>query len=330
MSIGSFLLVLTALVCHDLPGPPPPHRDVSDNLGLTKLLRPLDFSYTGGRYNDQLFRYRLHIPSDRSNSQNNYPLIIWLHGNGESGNDNRSQLRWLELVFDTPHDPGKYEFFLLAMQCPADNNEWSSQHTLASSSRTDSHDEPITIARSLFDRIVATYPVDKDRIYLAGVSSGGTGCWEMAMRYPNIFAAVAPLGSRGGDNDRAQLLVNVPIWSFNSDGDPIDNRLAAEATVRQLSRLGGVCAQTPIPNITHDCWTAAFREYHLLDWMLAQRRGIVSSWPPGNVPLMIQVTRSAFWGQWAIGGIIGGIVSVAVFLEFRRRRRALSTNLQVR
>ena len=74
----------------------------------------------------------------------------------------------------------------------------------------------LTVVAEILRKTIGDYSVDQDRVYLAGVSSGGNGCWEIAMRHPDLFAAVVPMGSGGGDLSRAANLVNIPIWAFHS------------------------------------------------------------------------------------------------------------------
>jgi predicted peptidase len=223
------------------------------------------YEYSGRGCQNRVFRYRLFI-SDVSPPKKGLPLIVWLHGKGEAGNDNLAQLRYLyQLLFRISRNEQKYPFFLLAVQCPADNPVWT---TSAQNS-----DDMINVVLAIVDKTTADYPIDLERITLAGLSSGGNGCWEMAVRHPDRFAGVAPISSSGGDPSRISRLVGVPVWAFNNVDDrstPIDS---VRASVRALQAAGGQAHLTEYQASGHDAWSAAFRRDDVLDWLLAQRRG---------------------------------------------------------
>lgn len=282
------------------------------------LLQPREYSYSGGRYSNQTFKYRLFVPREIPPGQT-CPLIVWFHGYGEGGDDNVAQLRWLELIFTEPQEPERYHFFLFAMQCPNGNREWFQQYASTAASSSDSGDESITIARNIVNDLSIKFPIDKNRIYLAGVSSGASGCWEMAMRNPELFAAILPIASSGGDVKRVGRLIRVPVWSFTSMSDPLQQRQAAQKLVHELAARGGVCEHTEIDNITHDCWTAAFEEYDVLDWLLAQKRGDQVQRMPGSIPLVSRLKKSGLWWKSLIGLGTVLMVGIAVYLEIRRR-----------
>src|SRR6187431_2128981 len=89
------------------------------------LYKPLEFRYTGGGYLDEVFLYRLHSP-DTTGPTDKKPLIVWLNGHGEAGRDNILQLRYLsQLMFRPPHVRSRFPFFLLAVQSPPENPDWT-------------------------------------------------------------------------------------------------------------------------------------------------------------------------------------------------------------
>jgi poly(3-hydroxybutyrate) depolymerase len=162
------------------------------------LFTPLEYRYSGGGYEERLFKYRLYVPDATTERM---PLVVWLHGVGEAGHDNVNQLRWLErLVFRRSWKERDYPFFLLAVQCPLDNSAWT-----RNGARAAGDDDMIDVARAVMEETLRSYPIDPERVYLAGISSGGSGCWEFAARYPEYFAAVAPMASGGGDRSRVEL-----------------------------------------------------------------------------------------------------------------------------
>jgi predicted peptidase len=265
----------------------------------------------------RIYQYRLFIPEGVQHASNDssdksgkcWPLLVWLHGFGERGNDNTSHLKWLQLIFDATNDSPP--MFILAVQYPSEHDGWFSS--------VDSLDG-LSITNHILEEVLQRYLVDPDRIYLSGVSAGGSACWEFACRHPERFAAVAPLASSGGDPSRAATLSNVAIWAFHSCNDKKPTPESARNMVEAIQRTGGIAALTETPsNLTyaHDCWTTAFRDYDLVDWLLSQRRGAsINWWPPG-------LRRWAWWQIPAWSAVIAVIV-VAWIAEKLRRSRSKS------
>ncbi len=287
------------------------------NAEFVALFTPLEYRYTGGEYQDELFRYRLFVPETRGPDER-MPLIVWLHGRGEAGTDNIDHVRWLDhLVFTPPWDCRDYPFFLLAVQCPLDNQVWI---------RTDGAqaDDMINVVRSILDKTLQEYPIDRERVYLAGISSGGLGCWDFATRFPQYFAAVAPMGSGGADTNSIGALVDIPVCVFHCTRDaktPIDS---VRKTVEALRAAGGNVHLTEVDAASHDCWNPAFDDYHLLDWLLSQRRGEPSP-APGSVPLATRLKDFASSWQWWQAllqlGIPAAVIAVVWKAARERRRR---------
>ena len=112
-------------------------------------------------------------------------------------------------------------------------------------------------------------------MYLTGLSSGGNGCWEMAMCWPQLFAAVAPLASGGGDRSRAATLTNIPIWVFHNHNDTSIPPDGDRETVAVVKAAGGNMIQLTLTGgpQNHDSWTEAFRIHGLMAWILETAGG---------------------------------------------------------
>jgi len=287
---------------------------------FVSLFTPCEYSSNSGSHQGEVFRYRLFEPLGAS-CEKKYPLILWLHGHGEAGDDNVLHLRWLDhLVICPPWQRERYPFFLLAVQCPLENALWTRPNSPAGD------DDMIEIAKDILKQTLDAYYVDRDRVYLVGLSSGGEGCWELAKRYPDYFAAVAPLASAGGDRSHVSRLINIPVWAFNSirdNGAPIGN---VRRTVEALRSVGGKVHLTEYDSHEHDCWTAAFGSYYLLDWMLAQRRGHALSAPtPGTVSLRARLhALQSNWQWWQLLVQVGipAILVIVVWRVIKQRRVA--------
>jgi dienelactone hydrolase len=270
------------------------------------------FPFSRGRLQDRQFRYRLFRPQrDPGLPDARYPLLVWASGYGEMGDDNFAQLRHLQFVFTDPESGRKKPFYCLVLQSPADLKQWFDAEGKASG------DDVASVLLALVERIMKTEPIDPERVYLSGISAGGGVCWELLERRPDLFAAVAPLAGPGCGSDRAVMAAirGVPVWAFHAARDPLLPATSAQETIAALRAAGGSAALTEVDADYHDCWTAAFRDWKLMDWLLLQRRG-KTAWlaPPGRRPI-----------DWpVVGGIVAllGITAVAIRQELKRQRRS--------
>lgn len=267
------------------------------------VFQSCEYRYSGGKYQDELFRYRLFVPRDMKPGDR-YPLLVWLHGYGESGSDNQWNLKFLPLIVDTAYPMEKYRFFILVVQCPWSDPQWFHGFT-------PQPDDMLTVAHEILQKTMRKQPIDPDRVYLAGVSQGATGCWEMALRYPELFAAVVPMGSDGGDASRADLL-HMPIWAYHCRYDKPEG---VQWIVSAIQSVNGNAYLTMLPWHEHGGWPGAFQEDDFVGWMMAQRRGERICWtPPGCRP----------WRWWHVSTVPLAFAAV-VWLGWRsdqkRRKR---------
>ena len=145
--------------------------------------------------------YLLYLPPGYD-KQDKWPLVLFLHGAGERG-DNLDRVK----LHGPPKliDKGKeFPFIIVSPQCP--NGHWWNNELI-----------PLT---ALLDDIESKYKVDRDRVYLTGLSMGGFGTWALAAYSPNRFAAIVPICG-GGEPLLARALKNTPVWAFHGGKDPI-------------------------------------------------------------------------------------------------------------
>ena len=287
-----------------------PSREVIDLLELHR------HPYPATQYNGGHLLYRLFRPQ-QLDPEKKYPLIVWLHGYGKEEFEQigKGMLRHTQLVFESRERALELEFFFLAVQCPLDQRGFfvtASTHSNAEAGAPPNIPGDATIA--IIDELLAKHPIDSNRITLVGISGGGTACWELAIEHPARFAAVAPLASSGGDPASVAKLQGVAVWAFHAKDDPGTPTDGDIRSMTALQAAGGNAALTLIEGNDHDCWYFAFKDYRLLDWLLAQDRTALWSPPPGRV------VRS--WIELAVPAIFVALLFLAGWGEVRRRRQS--------
>ncbi|MGB2938002.1 MAG: prolyl oligopeptidase family serine peptidase [Phycisphaerae bacterium] len=198
-------------------------------------------------------KYLLYVPDAYNRTPTKWPLVLFLHGAGERGDD-------LELV--EKHGPPKliaqgreFPAIIVSPQCPKDT--WWTDHVAA--------------LEALLDEIVARYRVDEDRIYVTGISMGGFGTWALAFDQPQRFAALGVICGRG-DPAKAALLKHVPIWVFHGAKDQTVPLKDSQDMVEALQAAGGSPKFTVYPDAGHDSWTRTYEDPAFWEWLFAQRR----------------------------------------------------------
>jgi predicted esterase len=256
---------------------------------LEGLLQAKKLRFSGGQYVDEAFGYRLFIPViyDRTKK---FPLLVWMHGAGTRGSDNRRQMAHLRETIFLDLDRRNYPFFLIALQTP--KGVWCSTTTTPSIDSADyPGDELIDVLLAVIDKTQKAYPIDKDRVSLIGLSSGGNGAWELAVRRPEQFAAVLPFAASPPATLAIERLVDVPVWAFHSPNDMATPPYAAIEAVNKLKSLGGRAALTLTEDhpgtknvlLSHFPFESGFRDYGLLKWILRQSRSSQNAPKPGRL-----------------------------------------------
>lgn len=196
------------------------------------------------------YDYLLFLPEGYEKSRKRWPLMLFLHGAGESGT-NLLKIKKLgpPMIVDTNRD---FPFILVSPQSPG--NGWNPD-----------------ALNALLDDVSRNYRVDKDRVYLTGASMGGTGTWTLASAHPEKFAAIAPVSSGGETGDVTKLL-HMPIWAFQGAKDPTVKVSRIEATVAAFRAAGSNVKLTIYPDAKHDAWTQAYNDPELYRWLLKQKR----------------------------------------------------------
>jgi predicted esterase len=279
------------------------------------------FTYTGGRYNEAPIHYRLFMP-EQTKPDTKYPLVIWLHGVGESDDDNIRQLSHLHHIVDYIAGKRKRNFYILATQCPKDNKAWT-----MSMSDEGKGDAPMTITAEIMRHLLNEYPIDSDCVTVAGLSSGGSATWEFAAQCNDVVAAMAAFSSNPPSPQIQEKLKDVSIWLFNSTQDkqtPIDN---LRNTTARLKNQGYKIHLTEYPSASHDSWGPALRLDDAFGWLLAQRKGHWRSPLPGRPFSVKALLPYAFP---LIFPAIIAIIAIVVVRDKQLRKKRLSALQETR
>jgi len=238
--------------------------------GIARAAGLDDFEPGAFEHQGRKLLYRLLKPQDYD-PQQQYPLVLFLHGAGERGDDNQAQLKHVVRVFVTPENRRKYPCFVLAPQCPR-GEKWAAvkwgapQHTLSSQPAP-----AMDLTLRLIDQLLEKYSIDRDRLYVMGLSMGGYGTWDVIARRPDLFAAAVPMCG-GGDEKTAPRIAGLPIWNFHGAEDRVVPAARSRRMIAALKAAGGNPRYTEYPGCGHNCWDRAIAEPELLPWLFSQRR----------------------------------------------------------
>lgn len=235
---------------------------------VVELFERFEYRFENHHQDTPPFAWCLHQPTHIEPGKT-YPLIIWVHGHGDSErNLEFGELQWLDAVIPNPTDISSHDFFMMAMQCPADRQWFDSEST---SPGLQESNEPITAVMEIAEQVKANHPIDPGRVSIVGISSGSSACWEFLKRHPRYFAAVAPIAGEGIENQGfADDLRGERVWAFKGlvDGD-VDS---LRKTIHHVRDLGADVRLTEVLRDAHFVWPEAFFDHHLLTWLLQQRR----------------------------------------------------------
>jgi predicted peptidase len=200
-------------------------------------------------------KYVLFVPQDYKGDKA-YPLILFLHGSGETGDDGVKQTK-VGLGKAIKNDEKNFPYLVVFPQ--SQKRTWR-----AGSSDADR-------ALAILDEVRKEYKVDPKRIYLTGLSMGGFGTWSLAAKYPDRWAAIVPICG-GGDPSAAKDIKDIPCWCFHGDADPAVKVDLSRKMMEALKEAGGMPKYTEYPGVGHNSWDKAYAEKDLWDWLAKQEK----------------------------------------------------------
>jgi predicted peptidase len=217
--------------------------------------------------------YRLWIPSrgdPREGRPEKCPLVLFLHGAGERGSNNESQLDHPEVLRLAADDADPC--FLVAPQCPR-GQKWVEVpwHLRKPHQTPREPSAPMRLTIELLACLEDEFPIDPQRRYVTGMSMGGFGVFDLLVRRPHDFAAAVPICG-GADESRLGQIAHVPMWVFHGRKDLAVPVIRSRSAVEALRAAGAEPRYTEYPRTGHNAWSPAYREPELREWLLRQHR----------------------------------------------------------
>lgn len=205
------------------------------------------------------------------------PLLVYLHGAGERGNDNISQLNHGKELF--LNSPELENVIVIAPQCPADGYwvdivrpttpEECAVRTFPENAEMTA---PLRAVKDLIDSLVNSGKVDTHRIYCTGLSMGGMGTLDLMLRFPNLFAAAEPICGAVNISRLAKYSGNTAVRLFHGDCDETVPVHFSREAYDTLKKIGHEVEYIEYPGVYHNSWDKAFAEKDFLNWMLCRRK----------------------------------------------------------
>lgn len=198
--------------------------------------------------------FGLFIPHDY-NSATRYPVIVFLHGAMEGGNNGTSCMG----VGLGPAVAKRAANFPFIVIFPQTDDSWKSE-------------VGSKIVLAALDKVQHDYSTDTQRVILSGLSNGGYGTWSIGAQYPGRFCALVPMAGYS-DYPDVPRLTSLPVWCFHNSGDFLVSVGGSREMCQRINQAGGHAKYDEFDSIGHDCWDQAYDQGDLFAWMLQQRNG---------------------------------------------------------
>lgn len=217
----------------------------------------------------QTLPFRMLKPVGYNTSGPGYPLVVMLHGRGERGTDNNYHLLWGGQIHQQAVQSGAFPGFVVFPQEPF--GAWTNGPDFTAGQQSTA----LSQVFDLIDSLVLKYKIDPDRIYVHGLSSGGTGTWASMYHRPDLFAAGLPM-SAPGDQSQVSKIAPTPIWLFQGSDDTNPIAAVSRAMISALRGAGAIDATltkyTEYPGVGHFTWNLAYTDPDFFPYMLRQNK----------------------------------------------------------
>lgn len=187
----------------------------------------------------------------RKDKNKKLPLLLFLHGAGERGDDlSRVKIWGPPKMIENGHD---FDAVVISPQCP--KNVWWNTKQL----------------KALLDHQIKEHSIDLDRVYVTGLSMGGFATWKLLSSYPKFFAAAVPVCG-GGSPKKSKDFVDVPVWAFHGDADKVVPISGSRRMIESLKAAGGDPKFTVYKGVGHNSWSKAYGDKSTFRWLFKQVR----------------------------------------------------------
>ena len=225
----------------------------------------------------QVLPYRILYPENYDRSKK-YPLILFLHGAGERGNDNEKQLTHGSKLFLSDENRRKFPAIVIFPQCP-DESFWSSvsidrtkKPTGFIFDYTKQPNAPLVSSVEVVKKVMSEGSVDATKVYVMGLSMGGMGTFEAVYLYPDMFAAAIPICGGGDGAHYDKRILKTSFWVLHGDQDAAVDVKNSREMVEKLKQLKADVRYTEYPGVNHNSWDNAFAEPDFLSWLFSHQR----------------------------------------------------------
>ena len=218
--------------------------------------------------------YRLYIPA-KYNKSRKYPLVVILHGGGERGNDNISQVGLGVKIFTSKIVQDISKCFVIAPQCPR-NSQWVNTKFITTpfdnyKQAEIPESEAMKMVIAVIHSLVQEFSIDEKRLYVLGSSMGASGTWDVISRYPDLFAAAVTM-SGVSDPSTAARIAHMPIWAFHGRKDQVSPVYVTQNMIEALRKYKSKCKFTIYNDRGHNIDDLAFNNKQMLEWLFKQRK----------------------------------------------------------
>lgn len=221
----------------------------------------------------QSINYRLLTPQNMKAGKK-YPLVIFLHGLGERGDDNEAQLVHGGQMFLNPSNQEKYPAYVIFPQCPK-TTFWAYQNIPSSFDQLNPEENMTAVFRAvkeMIDHYRAMPSVDVSRVYIMGVSMGGMATYDMVTRFPEVFAAAIPICGAVNPG-RIAAAKSVKFRIFHGDADKVVPVECSRRAYRELKAAGADVEYFEFAGCGHGSWNPAFNKEDFMQWLFKQKKG---------------------------------------------------------
>ena len=216
--------------------------------------------------------YRM-ISPENMKTKGKYPLVLFLHGAGERGNDNERQMVHGSQMFLNPVNREKYPAFVLFPQCPQ-SGYWAYESRPASFTDMPAEVEISRVFKTLkqlLDSYIANPNVDASRVYIMGLSMGAMGTFDMVIRFPEVFAAAVPICGTVNPG-RLAAAKDVKFRIFHGDADDVVPVECSRKAYKALKAAGADVEYIEFPGCNHGSWNPAFSTPDFMKWLFKQKK----------------------------------------------------------